>query len=122
VLQQRHAGDRGADAKAAIGGWLDRVISAIFLMSTITPGFSTPDRICTSKSVPPARMRAALPLIANAPIASSSVSGARYRSSVMVFPPISRLSARPIWAMALSGPAVAQAYTAGAVGTACEIG
>ena len=59
------------------------VISGIFLMSTITPGLSTPERICTRRSVPPARMRAALPAVANAPIASSSVSGARYRSSVM---------------------------------------
>jgi hypothetical protein len=40
------------------------VISAIFLMSTIRPGRTAPERICTRRSVPPARMRAALPAAA----------------------------------------------------------
>ena len=60
------------------------LISAIFLMSTIRPGRTAPERICTNRSVPPARMRAALPAAANAPIASSSVCGATYRISVML--------------------------------------
>src|SRR4029453_4827128 len=89
------------------------IISGIFLMSTITPGFSIPDRICTSKSVPPAKMRAALPAFANAPIASSSVSGARYRSSVMVFPPSPFCPPAPYERWPFVGPAVRQAYTAG---------
>src|SRR6516225_5273309 len=62
------------------------VISAIFLISTINPGRTRPARICTRRSVPPARMRAALPAAAKAPIASSSVPGAMYLTSVILFP------------------------------------
>ena len=54
------------------------VISAIFFTSTITPGFAMPARICTSRSVPPARIRPA-PLAATmAATASSIVSGEQY--------------------------------------------
>ena len=63
------------------------VISAIFLMSTIRPGRTLPARICTRRSVPPARTRAALPAAAKAETASSSVRGLTYRISVMWFPP-----------------------------------
>ena len=90
------------------------VISAIFLMSTIRPGCTPPARICTRRSVPPARMRAALPAAANAPIASSSVPGAKYRISVMSFPS-SPVPARA-WLKAIIGslfrPAEPGAYTA----------
>jgi hypothetical protein len=55
-------------------------------MSTIRPGFTAPERICTSKSVPPAMMRAALPAAAKALTASSSVRGLKYRMSVMSLP------------------------------------
>ena len=87
------------------------VISAIFLMSTIRPGRTMPERICTKRSVPPARMRAALPAAANAPIASSSVRGAKYRISVMLLPSFP-LSPRPLlWWLTFMRPSDLEAYT-----------
>ncbi len=97
------------------------VISGIFLMSTITPGLSTPERICTRRSVPPARMRAALPAAANAPIASSSVRRRQVSEFRHGFRNLPFCLPAPYGRRPLSGPAVRRAYTGKAVGTACEI-
>src|SRR6202000_452182 len=73
-------------------------------------------RICTKRSLPRARMRAALPAAANAPIASSSVCGAMYRISVMVFPSVAPLSILSVIGRSPSGMSPSrladdQAYT-----------
>ena len=73
-------------------------------MSTITPGFSTPDRICTRRSVPPARIRAGAAgfrKCADRFIKRSRRQISEFRhglSAISLFP------ARPIWALALYRP------------------
>ena len=61
--------------------------------------------------MPPAMMRAALPAAANAPIASSSVRGAKYRVFVMLLPSFP-LSPRPsLWWLTFMRPSDLEAYT-----------
>ena len=72
--------------KPPSGGFLDRRHLGDLLDVDDRPGRIAPARICTSRSVPPARMRAALPAAAKALTASASVVGARYRASVIGHP------------------------------------
>ncbi|MEA2896242.1 MAG: hypothetical protein QOJ84_1857 [Bradyrhizobium sp.] len=93
VFGQHRARDGGAETEAAIGGLLDRSHLGNFLYVDDQARSHDAGAHCTSRSVPPARTRAALPAPANALIASSSVRGAKYRTSVMVIPAVSLIRA-----------------------------
>ena len=114
VFRERHAGDGGADAKAAIGGLLDRGHLGDFLDVDDHAGLEHPGSHLHQQirsAGQDARGAAGFRKCADRFVKRSGRQVSEFRHGL---PPSPILSARPIWAMALYWPGSAsQAYTAG---------